>query len=278
MSGIALSVEALLRWRHPVKGLITPGSFIALAEETGLIVPMNEWVLREACRQARAWIDARGPDLRVAVNLSAVQFRRADVLETVLSALDEAHLDPHFLEIELIEGMLMDDPERAAQVLTLLRARGVSVAIDDFGTGYSSLSYLRRLPIDKLKIDRSFVRDLLVNRTDESIVRAIVSLAHSVGLEVIAEGVESEQQLERICLLECDLWQGYYCCPPQPPGCLEALLAARGAAASREVLIEPPRGSRRAAEPARAGGNGASSRLVALDLVDDEGYDPAEHE
>lgn len=229
LSGGIPAVEALLRWRHPQKGYITPGSFIPLAEETGLIVPLNEWVLREACRQAHQWSTTHGLELRVAVNLSAVQFRRHDVMDTILSALHAAHLEPRYLEIELTEGTLMTNPERSAEQLAVLRAMGVSVAIDDFGTGYSSLSYLRRLPIDKLKIDRSFVRDLVINRTDESIVRAIVALAHSVGLQVIAEGVETEQQLERISILECDLWQGYYCCRPQPAHDLQPLLIERAA-------------------------------------------------
>jgi EAL domain-containing protein (putative c-di-GMP-specific phosphodiesterase class I)/NO-binding membrane sensor protein with MHYT domain len=219
-TGRILSVEALLRWRHPQKGLIGPSSFIPLAEQTGLIVPLDAWVLREACHQARSWLAQAGLNLRVAVNLSAMQFRGPDVLDTIVSAVNAAGLEPGTLEIELTESALMVDPDKAASALKLLRAMGVSIAIDDFGTGYSSLSYLRRLPIDRLKIDRSFIRDLPTSATDESIVRAIVSLAHSVGLQVIAEGVETAEQLERIRALGCNQWQGHYCCPPQPAAVL----------------------------------------------------------
>jgi diguanylate cyclase len=215
-TGRILSVEALLRWRHPQKGLIAPSSFIPLAEQTGLIVPLDAWVLREACRQARIWLAESGINFKVAVNLSMMQFRCPDALETIVSAVNAAGLDPRSLEIELTESALMIDPEKSAAALKLLRSMGISIAIDDFGTGYSSLSYLRRLPIDKLKIDRSFIRDLPTSPTDESIVRAIVSLAHSVGLQVVAEGVETGEQLERIRALDCDQWQGYYCCQPQP--------------------------------------------------------------
>src|SRR5581483_1846920 len=215
-TGRILSVEALLRWRHPQKGLIGPSSFIPLAEQTGLIIPLDAWVLKEACRQARSWVAESGANLKVAVNLSAMEFRIPDILDTIVSAVNAAGLEPRVLEIELTESALMIDPEGAASALKMLRSMGVSIAIDDFGTGYSSLSYLRRLPIDKLKIDRSFIRDLPSSPTDESIVRAIVSLAHSVGLQVVAEGVETSEQLECIRALHCDQWQGYYCCPPQP--------------------------------------------------------------
>ncbi len=214
-TGRILSVEALLRWRHPQKGLISPSSFIPLAEQTGLIVPLDAWVLREACRQARAWMAEDGLNVRIAVNLSAMQFRCHDVLDTIISALSSAGIEPRMLELELTESALMIDPERSASALKMLRSMGVTIAIDDFGTGYSSLSYLRRLPIDKLKIDRSFIRDLPTSAMDESIVRAIVSLAHSVGLDVVAEGVETAEQLERVRALDCDQWQGYYCCPPE---------------------------------------------------------------
>jgi diguanylate cyclase len=243
-TGKVVSVEALLRWRHPLKGLITPSSFIPLAEQTGLIVPLDEWVLREVCRQARTWLDESGLELRVAVNLSAMQFRHRYIVDLILSAVNAAGLDPRMLELELTESTLMTDLDKSAAALKLLRAMGVSIAIDDFGTGYSSLSYLRRLPIDKLKIDRSFVRDLTSSRTDESIVRAIVSLAHSVGLQVVAEGVETEEQLERIRALECDQWQGYYCCTPQPSEKLVMLLEERGAASRTGIVAALTRASR----------------------------------
>jgi diguanylate cyclase (GGDEF)-like protein len=224
-TGRILSVEALVRWRHPQKGLIGPSSFIPLAEQTGLIMPLDAWVLKEACRQARSWVTEAGANLKVAVNLSAVEFRVPDILDTIVAAVTAAGLEPRALEVELTESALMIDPDGAAAALKMLRAMGVSIAIDDFGTGYSSLSYLRRLPIDKLKIDRSFIRDLTTSATDESIVRAIVALAHSVGLQVVAEGVETAEQLERIRALGCDQWQGYYCCPPQPAAELAARIA-----------------------------------------------------
>ena len=226
-TGKIAAVEALLRWRHPTKGLLAPGSFITLAEETGLMIPLGEWVLREACRQARAWQLEHGCTFPVAVNLSATQFRHQNILQMIHLALADAGLDARALEIELTESALMTDPEESAGVLKQLRKMGISVAIDDFGTGYSSLSYLRRFPIDKLKIDRSFIRDLTISRTDESIVRAIVSLARSVGLKVVAEGIESVEQLEFVTRLECDQWQGYHCCTPQPAARFAAMLEDR---------------------------------------------------
>jgi diguanylate cyclase len=243
-TGRILSVEALLRWRHPRKGLIAPSSFIPLAEQTGLIVPLDAWVLRQACRQARAWLADTGQSLKVAVNLSAMEFRCPDVLDTIISAVHDAGIEPRTLEIELTESALMLDPERSASALRLLRSMGVSIAIDDFGTGYSSLSYLRRLPIDKLKIDRSFIRDLPASPMDESIVRAIVSLAHSVGLQVVAEGVETAEQLERVRALECDQWQGYYCCPPGPAADLAERLAGDAAMTSTGLRAALTRASR----------------------------------
>jgi diguanylate cyclase len=234
-TGRIVAAEALLRWRHPTKGLIGPSSFISLAEETGLIIPLGEWVLREACRQARVWQVEVGTSIPVAVNLSATQFRHLGILQTIRSALSDAGLQGNALEIELTESTLMTNPEESAGILKQLRKMGVSVAIDDFGTGYSSLSYLRRFPIDKLKIDRSFIRDLGVSRTDESIVRAIVSLARSVGLQVVAEGIESAEQLELVARLECAQWQGYHCCPPQPAARFETMLANR--AGTRTGLV-----------------------------------------
>lgn len=234
-TGKIVAAEALLRWRHPTKGLIGPSSFISLAEETGLMIPLGEWVLRDACRQARVWQVEMGSTFPVAVNLSATQFRHHDILQTIRSALSAAGLHGNALEIELTESALMTNPEESAGILKQLRKMGVTVAIDDFGTGYSSLSYLRRFPIDKLKIDRSFIRDLGVNRTDESIVRAIVSLARCVGLQVVAEGIESAEQLELVARLECAQWQGYHCCPPQPAARFETMLADR--AGTRTGLV-----------------------------------------
>jgi diguanylate cyclase (GGDEF)-like protein len=209
------SAEALLRWRHPKKGLILPGGFIPLAEETGLIVPLGEMVLYEACRQARAWQD-EGLHLRMAVNLSARQFRQDGLIETVRGALSMARLEPRFLELELTESAVMQDAETSVQIMRRLSDLGVRISVDDFGTGYSSLSYLRRLPLDKLKIDRSFIREIVTSRDDAQIVRAIVSLAHSLHLKVIAEGVETQEQLTFLRSLGCDQYQGYLCSPPLP--------------------------------------------------------------
>jgi EAL domain-containing protein (putative c-di-GMP-specific phosphodiesterase class I) len=223
-SGRIITAEALLRWRHPRRGVIGPSSFVPLAEETGLMIPLGEWVIREACRCGAAWQLGRGAEVRVAVNLSATQFRHQNLVEVVRSALAAGNLDARCLEIELTESAVMTNPEESVGVLKQLRKMGVTVAVDDFGTGYSSLSYLRRFPIDKLKIDRSFVRDLATSRTDESIVRAIISLAHSVGLQVVAEGVETEEQLRCVRALGCDHWQGYYCCEPQAAELFGAML------------------------------------------------------
>jgi diguanylate cyclase (GGDEF)-like protein len=215
-NGRVRSAEALLRWQHPVRGLVPPKVFIPIAEESGLILPIGEWVLRQACAQMRAWLDAGMPPLRVSVNLSAKQFRHNDLTEVVRSALEDARLQPGYLELELTESSVMHDAEASAATLQLLSTMGVHISIDDFGTGYSSLSYLPRLPLDKLKIDRSFVRELLSNPDDVAIVKAIVSLAHNLRLGVVAEGVETVEQLEFLRELGCDQYQGFYCSPAVP--------------------------------------------------------------
>jgi diguanylate cyclase (GGDEF)-like protein len=204
------SVEALLRWRHPIRGLVAPMDFIPLAEETGLIFAIGEWVLREACRQARHWQLAGQPFLRIAVNISPMQFRQPKFLDVVRSALADHELEARFLEIELTESTVMDHAESSVQLLEELSRMGVIVSIDDFGTGYSSMSYLRRFPVDKLKIDRSFIKDLTTNPDAASIVQAIISLAHSLRLKVVAEGVETAEQLSRLRELGCDQFQGFY--------------------------------------------------------------------
>lgn len=215
-TGRVRSAEALIRWRHPTRGNVAPGVFIPLAEETGLIVPIGEWVLRAACRQLREWIDQGMPPVRVAINLSAKQFRQANLPEVVKAALEESNLQPGYLELELTESAVMHDAEKSAEMLQTLSTMGVHISIDDFGTGYSSLSYLRRFPLDKLKIDRSFIRDLMQNPDDVSIVRAIISLAHSLRLRVVAEGVETADQLEFLRNLGCDQYQGFYYSPAVP--------------------------------------------------------------
>jgi diguanylate cyclase (GGDEF)-like protein len=216
-TGRIRSAEALIRWRHPTRGMVAPNTFIPLAEETGLILPIGEWVLRQACRQMREWLDSGMTPVRIAVNLSAKQFHDADLASVVRSALTDAKLEPGYIELELTESALMNNPEESAATLQSLSAMGVHISIDDFGTGYSSLSYLRRFPLDKLKIDRSFIRDLMTNGDDACIVRAIISLAHSLRLRVVAEGVETLQQLEFLRELGCDQYQGFFCSPAVPP-------------------------------------------------------------
>ena len=215
-SGDIHSAEALIRWRHPQRGLIQPMEFIPLAEECGLIHEIGAWVLREACRQCAIWQRAGQPPLRVAVNVAASQFRRGDLFEVVRGALQASQLDPRFLEIELTESAVMTNPEDSAAVLEQLSRMGVLVSVDDFGTGYSSMSYLRSFPIDKLKIDRSFIADLTTRADDASIVRAIVSLAHGLRLKVVAEGVETLEQLKFLQSVGCDQYQGYHFSEPLP--------------------------------------------------------------
>jgi EAL domain-containing protein (putative c-di-GMP-specific phosphodiesterase class I) len=190
-----------------------------------LILPLGEWVLREACRQLREWLDDGMSPVRIAVNLSAKQFHDADLVDVVRSALADARLQPSYIELELTESALMSNPEESVRTLESLSAMGVHISIDDFGTGYSSLSYLRRFPLDKLKIDRSFIRDLLTSPDDACIVRAIISLAHSLRLRVVAEGVETHQQFEFLRELGCDQYQGFFCSPAVPASEFVALVA-----------------------------------------------------
>lgn len=209
-----VGVEALARWRHPVDGVIPPALFIPVAEETGLIVELGEWVLRHACRTMREWIDAGLPPLKVAVNVSARQLRRRDFLETVAGILAETELPPELLELEVTESVAMENPEQSIGLLRAIRQMGVSIAIDDFGTGYSSLAYLKLLPIDFLKIDRSFVADIEIDLNDRAIAFGTIALAHSLGLGVIAEGVETADQLDLLRSNGCDQIQGYFFSPP----------------------------------------------------------------
>jgi diguanylate cyclase len=218
------SVEALIRWQHPERGLLMPDQFIPLAEESGLIVPIGEWVLREACRQVATWQKQGLPTLRVGVNISALQFRRLDLVDTVRRALADAGVDAKYLEIELTETAVMSDPEESLDILERLSRMGVIVSVDDFGTGYSSMSYLRRFPIDKLKIDRSFIANVMTSADDASIVRAIISLAHGLRLKVVAEGVESADQVAFLQDLGCDQYQGFYFSRPVDAAVFEEML------------------------------------------------------
>jgi len=209
-------VEALVRWQHPQFGLISPSEFIPLAEDTGLIVPIGEWVLRTACLQARRWCDEGFAPIPVAVNISARQFHDQDLSQTVITILEETGLSPKYLELELTESSIMQNAEFAAGMLTRLKNMGINISIDDFGTGFSSLASLKRLPIDALKIDQSFVREATTDPDDAALVMAIVTLAHNLRLKVIAEGVETEEQLRFLQLLRCDEIQGYFFSRPLP--------------------------------------------------------------
>ncbi len=207
-------VEALVRWQHPQFGLVSPSEFIPLAEDTGLIVPIGEWVLRQACEQNRRWQDEGFAPIQVAVNISGRQFHDRDLSQTVIRILNESGLAPHHLELELTESSIMQNAEFAANVLTRWRNMGINISIDDFGTGVSSLASLKRLPIGALKIDQSFVRDATVDPDDAAIVMAIITLAHNLRLRVVAEGVETEEQLRFLQLLRCDEIQGYFFSKP----------------------------------------------------------------
>jgi diguanylate cyclase (GGDEF)-like protein/PAS domain S-box-containing protein len=223
-TGRIVGVEALVRWAHPRSGLVGPEDFIGVAEEMGLIVPLGQWVLRTACRQNRAWQRAGMAPMRVAVNLSARQFAEPGLLPSVREALDEAELEARYLEVEITESLVMSDVGRTIETLEALKSLGVHLSIDDFGTGYSSLAYLKRFPIDTLKIDRSFVRDINADPEDAAIVEAIILLARSLGRSVVAEGVEDESQLRFLMRHRCDLVQGYLFSRALAPEALAACL------------------------------------------------------
>jgi len=223
------SAEALIRWRHPQRGLISPKDFIAVAEECGLLDAIGEWVLCEACRQAKAWQEQGLRPMRVAVNLAPSQFRLTNLVDQIRHALEAVQLEPQYLEIELTESAVMADAEESIVILEAISRMGVLVSVDDFGTGYSSMSYLRRFPIDKLKIDRCFVEEMTRRAEDASIVRAIISLAHSLHLKVIAEGVETPEQLALLTELGCDQYQGFYFSPALVAGQFADLVKNSGA-------------------------------------------------
>lgn len=223
-SGKIVGVEALVRWQHPQRGLVAPMEFIPLAEETGLIVPLGEWILRAACAQARAWQVAGLPTLRMGVNLSARQFRLPDLPDVVRRVLDETGLGAQYLQLEITESLAMRDTDFTVDVLHHLKELGLEVSIDDFGTGHSSLAYLKHFPVDALKIDRSFVRSLTIDRSDDAIVETVIALARVLNLHVIAEGVETQEQLAFLKSRKCDEMQGFLFSRPVPAGVLETTL------------------------------------------------------
>jgi diguanylate cyclase (GGDEF)-like protein len=243
-TGTIVGAEVLLRWNHPELGLVPPGEFVPLLEETGLITPVGDWLLRAACRQNKAWRDAGLPEIHTAVNVSARQFQQNDLAKTVAQVLAETGLDPDGLELELTESILMQDPEHASEMLRKIQALGVTrIDIDDFGTGYSSLSYLKRFPISTVKIDQSFVRGIPDDGEDVAIAEAVIAMAHSLKLKVIAEGVETEQQLDFLRNEGCDEIQGYHFSPPLPAGAFEALLR-KGASLEAIPQVHQIRASR----------------------------------
>lgn len=220
-TGRVVGVEALLRWKHPELGMVSPGQFIPVAEESGLILPIGAWVLREACRQNRRWRDAGFAPIRMAVNLSPAQFREPDLIGLVQSALNEAGLEGSALELELTESMLLQKGEAPVKTMAGLKAMGVHMSIDDFGTGYSSLNYIKRFPVDALKIDQSFIRDLMTSEQDSTLTTSIVLMGKGLNLTVVAEGVETRSQLGLLRALGCDEAQGFLFCRPLPPGDVE---------------------------------------------------------
>ncbi len=235
-SGRVVGMEALLRWQHPSRGLIPPLAFIPLAEETGLILPIGRWVLETACAQLRDW-QRRLPaaaGLGLSINLSARQFAQADLVGTVAAILDHTRIDPAQVELEITESVVMDQSEASIERLRGLRGLGVRLALDDFGTGYSSLAYLRRLPLDTIKMDRSFVSGLGEEPLDLPIVRTVISLAHGLGIDVVAEGIETVGQHEALRALACDRGQGFWFARPLPAEAMERLLAT--ATGPRAVL------------------------------------------
>jgi diguanylate cyclase (GGDEF)-like protein len=223
-TGKIIGAEALVRWNHPERGRVSPGEFIPMAEEMGLIAPLGEWVLETACRQTKAWQTQGLPPLRVAVNLSARQFEQKNLTERVSQILRETNLDPKCLELELTEGLILQDETAAHQAFTVWRNMGIRIAIDDFGTGYSSLSYPKRFPFDAIKIDKSFIRDIADDRQNAAITVAIIQMAHYMNMTVIAEGVENESELAFLCAHGCDEIQGYFFSPALPRAEFEALL------------------------------------------------------
>ncbi|MCI5143272.1 MAG: GGDEF domain-containing protein [Candidatus Electrothrix sp. ATG1] len=223
-TGRIAGVEALMRWRHPVKGIISPAEFVPVAEESSLILAIGEWGLREACCQVKVWQDEGLGPVPIAVNLSAKQFQDTQLLPLVIEALDENEIQPEALELEITESVLMNDPDTAAELIGDIRRLGVRIAIDDFGTGYSSLAYLKKFPVNTLKIDQAFITDIVRDNNDGAIVGSILSMAKTLHLKVIAEGVETKGQLELLRKMGCEEVQGYYFSKPLPPKGIAELL------------------------------------------------------
>jgi EAL domain-containing protein (putative c-di-GMP-specific phosphodiesterase class I) len=221
-----VGVEALLRWQHPQRGLIPPAQFVPIAEDTGQILRIGQWVVREACRQSRQWLDAGLRPIPMAVNISAIEFRSKDFIETIRAILKETKIDPQWLELELTESVLMKHAESTVSMLKSLKNIGVQLSVDDFGTGYSSLSYLRQFPIDALKLDQSFVQEISSTSTDAPIVSAVISMGNSLKKRVIAEGVETREQMDFLTAQGCEEGQGYYFNPPMVPDQFAALLVS----------------------------------------------------
>ncbi len=243
-TGVVIGAEALLRWTHPSRGPIQPADFIAVAEDSGLIIPIGRWVMREACREARRWSDAGLEPITIAVNVSAVEFQDDGFLAEVVDILSETGLDPGRLEIELTESVLMKRVDATAEILQSLRERGVRVAVDDFGTGYSSLSYLRKFPVDALKIDQSFIRQITGDGQDTTLVTAVINMARSLQLRVVAEGVENAEELEFIRSHECHEAQGYLFSHPVPAAEFVALLAESAGEPLRPLVAWVPEAPR----------------------------------
>ncbi|MDP1672025.1 MAG: bifunctional diguanylate cyclase/phosphodiesterase, partial [Burkholderiales bacterium] len=232
-TGRVVGAEALLRWNHPGMGMMQPGKFIPLAEETGLIVPIGRIVLMRACAQAKAWQDAGAKGLRISVNLSPRQFALTELVADIRNILEDTGLAPDSLELEITESMVMENPEHAASILQELRDLGLMLAIDDFGTGYSSLGYLKRFPVNTLKVDRSFIKDLPEDPDDAAITHAVIAMGHSLRLIVVAEGVETIEQVEFLRLHGCDLMQGYLISKPMPAADMTRYLELRDMLTSR---------------------------------------------
>jgi predicted signal transduction protein with EAL and GGDEF domain len=224
-TGAIVGVEALIRWQRPRHGMVLPARFIPVAEESGLILPIGRWVLDTACQQARAWQDDGLAPVSIAINVSAVELRAKDFLTNVRQILEQYRLEPRFLELELTETFMMQDWKSTAEILRALKGLGVRIALDDFGTGYSSLSYMKRFPIDALKIDQSFVRDMTSDSDDASIVSAVIDMGRSLNMRVVAEGIQTRDQLQFLKARHCPEGQGFYFAPPVPAEQLTALLS-----------------------------------------------------